>query len=330
MKIAVFSSKSYDQEYLEKENSYNYQFSFFEPHLSETTVSLAQGHDVVCAFVNDLVNATVVESLSKLKIKLIALRSAGFNNVDLKACEKYNIKVVRVPAYSPYSVAEHTVGLMLTLNRKIHRAYNRVKEGNFSLEGLMGFDMNQRTVGIVGVGKIGIITAKILQSFGTQILYYDLAPNAVCDSLGMKYSTLDQLLSSSDIISLHCPLTPETKHLINSETLSQMKKGVMLVNTSRGALIDTAAVIENLKSGKIGYLALDVYEEEADLFFEDLSAKVITDEVFLRLLTFPNVLVTGHQAFFTREALTEIARITLKNISDFEHGNKLINAVPNK
>jgi len=245
MKIAVFSSKPYDQEYLEKENSYNYQFSFFEPHLSEATAALAQGHDVVCAFVNDGLTAVVVEAISKLGIKLIALRSAGFNNVDLKACDKYNIKVVRVPAYSPYSVAEHTVGLMLTLNRKIHRAYNRVKEGNFSLEGLMGFDMNGRTIGIVGVGKIGRITAKILQSFGTQILYYDLAPNATCDSMGMRYTSLDELWSLSDIISLHCPLTPETKHLINTQTISKMKHGVMLVNTSRGALVDTSAVSEN-------------------------------------------------------------------------------------
>ena len=327
MNIAVYSSKAYDKEFLQKENTAAYQFSFFEPHLSESTVPLAAGHEVVCVFVNDMVNAAVVVALAKLGVKLLALRCAGYNNVDLKACKENNITVVRVPAYSPYSVAEHTVGLMLTLNRKIHRAYNRVKEGNFSLEGLMGFDMHQRTIGIVGTGKIGMITAKILQGFNTEILYYDLQPNAACDALGMKYMPLDKLFATSDIISLHCPLTPATQHLINKNAIDQMKAGVMLVNTSRGALIDTKAVIDGLKSGKIGYLALDVYEEEADLFFEDLSDKVIADEVFSRLLTFPNVLVTGHQAFFTQEAMTGIARTTLQNIADFEQGKSLANQV---
>ncbi len=327
MNIAVYSSKAYDKDFLQKENTAGYQFSFFEPHLSENTAQLANNHQVVCVFVNDEVNANVVASLSKLGVKLIALRCAGYNNVDLNACKAHQINVVRVPAYSPYSVAEHTVGLMLTLNRKIHRAYNRVKEGNFALEGLMGFDMHQRTIGIVGTGKIGLITAKILQGFGTNILYYDLQPNATCDALGMKYTPLEQLFSCSDIISLHCPLTPATQHLINKAAIDQMKSGVMLVNTSRGALIDTKAVINGLKSGKIGYLALDVYEEEADLFFEDLSNKAIADDVFARLLTFPNILVTGHQAFFTKEALAGIAHTTLQNITDFEQGKPLVNAV---
>lgn len=327
MKIAVFSTKPYDKEFLEKENHGQFQFSYFEPHLSSDTAALAQGHEVVCVFVNDVVNAAVVASLAALGIKLLALRCAGFNNVDLKACAQHHIPVVRVPAYSPYSVAEHTVGLMLTLNRKIHRAYNRVKEGNFSLEGLIGFDMHQRTVGIVGAGKIGKVTAKILQGFGCKILYYDLQPDRECDAAGMKFETLENIYANADIISLHCPLTPATKHFINKESLAQMKDGVMLVNTSRGGLIDTKAVISALKKGKLGYLALDVYEEEGDLFFEDLSAKVIPDEVFSRLLTFPNVLVTGHQAFFTQEAMTGIMQTTLQNISDFKLGNKLVNLI---
>ena len=327
MKVAVFSTKPYDKEFLEKENTGQYQFSYFEPHLSSDTVALAQGHEVVCVFVNDVVNAAVVASLAALGIKLLALRCAGFNNVDLKACAQHHIPVVRVPAYSPYSVAEHTVGLMLTLNRKIHRAYNRVKEGNFSLEGLIGFDMHQRTVGIVGAGKIGKVTAKILQGFGCKILYYDLQPDKECDVAGMKFETLQNIYANADIISLHCPLTPDSKHFINKESLAQMKDGVMLVNTSRGGLIDTKAVISALKKGKVGYLALDVYEEEGDLFFEDLSAKVIPDDVFSRLLTFPNVLVTGHQAFFTQEAMTGIMQTTLQNISDFKLGNKLVNQI---
>lgn len=327
MKIAVFSTKSYDKEFLEKENPGQYQFSYFEPHLSSETAALAQGHEVVCVFVNDVVNAEVVASLAKLGIKLLALRCAGFNNVDLKACAQHQIPVVRVPAYSPYSVAEHTVGLMLTLNRKIHRAYNRVKEGNFSLEGLIGFDMHQRTVGIVGAGKIGKVTAKILQGFGCKILYFDLQPDKECDGAGMEFSTMENIYAEADIISLHCPLTPDTKHLINKNTLAQMKDGVMLVNTSRGGLIDTKAVINALKKSKVGYLALDVYEEEGDLFFEDLSNTVISDDIFSRLLTFPNVLVTGHQAFFTKEAMTGIMKTTLQNISDFKQGKKLVNVV---
>ncbi|TAH25911.1 MAG: 2-hydroxyacid dehydrogenase [Cytophagales bacterium] len=329
MKVAVFSAKPYDKEFLLKENNIenNIQFSFFEPHLSGDSIKLAEGHEGICVFVNDDLNRQIVEQLSSIGIKIIALRCAGFNNVDIKACNEHGIVVVRVPSYSPNAVAEHTVGLILTLNRKIHRAYNRVKENNFALDGLMGFDIYQKTIGIIGIGKIGKITAKILLGFGAKILYYDLHQDSECDSLGMRYSSLEEIYVQSNIISLHCPLTPSTKHIINEQAIDSMKQGVMLVNTSRGALIDTKAVIKGLKSLKIGYLALDVYEEEADLFFEDLSAKMINDEVFLRLLTFPNVLVTGHQAFFTQEALSQIAKTTIKNLSDFQSNKVLENKV---
>jgi len=256
--------------------------------------------------------------------KLIALRCAGFNNIDLAVAKELGITVVRVPAYSPYAVAEHTVGLILTLNRKFHRAYARVREGNFSLDGLLGFDLHDRTVGIIGTGRIGAITAQILHGFGCQILAYDKYPNPDCKAIAL-YVDLPELFNKSDIISLHCPLTPETHHLINAEAIAQMKQNVMLINTSRGALIDTEAVITGLKSGKVGYLGLDVYEQEADLFFEDLSNTVIQDDVFERLLTFPNVVITGHQAFFTEDALRNIAETTLTNISDFERGNTCLN-----
>lgn len=328
MKVAFFSSKHYEKEFLDAENSKtNHEISYFDFPLNLHTVQMAAGHDAVCIFVNDIANKAVIDKLAALKIRLIALRCAGFNNVDIKEAKLKGISVVRVPAYSPYSVAEHTVALMLTLNRKIHKAYNRVKEGNFSLEGLVGFDMHGKTVGLIGTGKIGKITAQILNGFGCKLMGYDLYPDEECKKMGMVYKTLEEIYAQSDIISLHCPLTPETKHLINSDTLKKMKNGVMLVNTSRGALIDTKAVIKYLKSGHIGYLALDVYEEEADLFFEDLSNQIITDDVFSRLLTFPNVLITGHQAFFTKNALSNIAETTMGNISSFENGETLKNAV---
>lgn len=321
MKVAVFSTKKYDREFLEKANEDGlHELVFFEPRLTSETVPLARGCDCICAFVNDELNREVLTQLKEYGVCLIALRSAGFNNVDLVAAEELEIPVVRVPAYSPYAVGEHTVGLMLALNRKFHRAYARVREGNLSLEGLLGFDMQGKTIGIVGTGKIGRITAKILSGFGVQLLGYDLYPNAESEELGVKYVTMDELIRQSDIITLHAPLTPETHHLIDAKAVSSMKDGVMLINTSRGALIDTEAVIDGLKSGKIGYLGIDVYEEEADLFFEDLSQSVIQDDVFARLLTLPNVLITGHQGFFTKTALNNIADTTIDNISSFEHG----------
>jgi D-lactate dehydrogenase len=328
MKVAVFSTKSYDQQFLEAANAdYGHELLFFEPRLTYDTAILASGIPAVCAFVNDQLDEKTLQVLAKQETRLIALRAAGYNNVDLKTATKLGITIVRVPAYSPYAVAEHTIGLILTLNRRIHRAYNRVREGNFSLDGLLGFDLNGQTVGIIGTGKIGVIVSQILKGFGCQLLTYDLHPNPECEALGTKYVELDELFQNSDIISLHCPLTPETYHLINAQALEQMKPGVMLINTSRGALIDTQAVIAALKSRKIGYLGLDVYERESDLFFEDLSFDVIQDDVFQRLLTFPNVLITGHQAFFTENALKNIAETTISNITDFEQGKSSLNQV---
>ena len=319
MKVAVFSTKSYDRTFLEAANTQSkHELVFFEPRLTCETSVLATGSQAVCAFVNDELNAQTLSKLASLGIKLIALRSAGFNNVDLVKAEELGLTVVRVPAYSPYAVAEHTIGLILALNRRIPRAYNRVREGNFSLEGLLGFDLHGKTAGIVGTGRIGTITAQILQGFGCNVLAYDNAPP---DNQNLEYVSFPQLLAAADIVSLHCPLTPQTHHLINAQTVAQMKTGAMLINTSRGALIDTKAVVIGLKSGKIGYLGLDVYEKEGDLFFEDLSSSVIQDDLFERLLTFPNVLITGHQAFFTIEAVKSIAETTLSNISDFEQGN---------
>ncbi len=321
MKIAVFSSKSYDREFLnEANNRHRNELTYFETKLTETTAPLAEGFPVVVAFVNDILDAAVLEHLKAGGTRLIALRSAGFNHVDLKGAERLGLTVVRVPAYSPDGVAEHTVALILALNRKIHRAYNRVREGNFSLEGLIGFTLRDRTAGIVGTGKIGLAVAKILSGFGCRILAYDVAPNPSCQEFGTEYVTLPELFSKSDIISLHCPLTPDTRHLIDKESISGMKTGVMLINTSRGALVDTTAVIGALKSGKLGHLGLDVYEEEGDLFFENLSEEIIRDDEFMRLLTFPNVLITGHQAFLTHEALRAIASTTLDNIAAFAEG----------
>jgi D-lactate dehydrogenase len=317
IKIALFSAKPYDRQYFDSHNQKGFEIEYFESHLNPSNINLINGHQVVCVFVNDIANAEVIAHLAKVGVKFIALRCAGFNNVDLNACKTHGIKVARVPAYSPYAVAEHTVGLILTLNRKIHKAYNRVKDGNFALDGLMGFDLQGKTIGLIGMGKIGSITAKILQSFDTNILYHDVQPNADCDAKGMKFTSLDQLFKQSDIVSLHCPLNPYTKHLINEQSIDLMKNTVMIVNTSRGGLVDTKAVIHALKKKKIGSLALDVYEEEGDLFFEDMSAQVIDDDIFTRLLTFPNVLVTAHQAFFTHEALTQIASTTLRNIQLF-------------
>ncbi|GEO03864.1 lactate dehydrogenase [Adhaeribacter aerolatus] len=328
MKIIFFSAKPYDQQFFTEVNQqFNFELNFLEAHLNSKTAVLAKGYDVVCVFVNDTVTNEELKVLAEQGIKLLALRCAGFNNVDLKAAGALGIKVVRVPAYSPYAVAEHTLALILTLNRKTHRAYNRVKEGNFALNGLLGFDLHGKTAGLIGLGKIGLATARILKGFGCRVLGYDVAEPAEAESIGVEFSSLDTLYAQSDIISLHCPLTPETHHIINRGSIAKMKKGVMLINTSRGALIDTRAVIAGLKKEQISYLGLDVYEEEGDLFFEDLSNKVIQDDVFMRLLSFNNVLITGHQAFLTSNALQKIAETTLQNIQDFADKRELANEV---
>ncbi len=327
MKVAVFSTKPYDQHFFTEANeNHQHELQFLESRLTINTYKLAADYPAVCAFVNDELNAGVLIRLAKQGVKLIALRSAGFNNVDLAAADELGLTVVRVPAYSPYAVAEHTLGLMLALNRKIHRAYNRVRDGNFNLEGFVGFDLRGKTVGIIGTGKIGRVLMQILHGMGCTLLAYDPYPHDEAKHLG-TYVDLPTLFKESDVISLHCPLTPETHHIINSRALAQMKQGVMIINTSRGALIDTNAVIEGIKSGQVGYLGLDVYEEEDDLFFEDLSDQVIKDDNFSRLLTFPNVLITGHQAFFTREALHNIADTTLGNITTFEQTGTSPNVV---
>jgi D-lactate dehydrogenase len=323
VKVAIFSAKKYDREFLSMANASRHQLGFFEAHLNEETVGLATGFDAVCVFVNDHVNAAVIAKLRSLGVRLIALRCAGYNNVDLSAATKHGITVVRVPAYSPSAVAEHTIALMLALNRKLHRAYNRVREGNFALDGLVGFDMHGKTVGLIGTGRIGGEVVRILTGFRCPTLAFDPFPNATCQSLGVRYVELNELLAQSDIISLHCPLTPENKYIISDAAIPRMKNGVMLINTSRGGLLDTVAIIEGLKNGKIGYLGLDVYEEEEEIFFEDRSGLILSDDVFARLLTFPNVLITGHQAFFTREALSNIAITTIENITKFENNQPL-------
>jgi D-lactate dehydrogenase len=288
--------------------------------LDQQTVSLAHGHFAVVPFVNDRLDAEVIEALREGGTKIIALRCAGFNNVDLDACKVAGITVARVPAYSPHGVAEHTVGLMLALNRHIPRAYNRVREGNFELAGLLGFNMHGRTAGVIGTGKIGEGVVRILHGMGCKVLLHDVFENPALKALGLPYVDRETILTQSDIISLHCPLTPETYHLIDDQSIARMKSGVMIINTSRGALLDTAAVLDGLKSGQIGHVGLDVYEEEGDLFFRDLSDRVIHDDVFARLLTFPNVIVTGHQAFFTQEALENIADDTISSLLAFYEG----------
>jgi D-lactate dehydrogenase len=321
MKTAVFSTKSYDKEFFEKANTdHTHEFVYFESSLKDKTVQLAEGFDAVCVFVNDTLSKEVIESLAKIGVKLIVLRCAGFNNVDIEAACKNSIKVLRVPAYSPTSVAEHAVALILTLNRKTHKAYNRVREGNFSIERLTGFELSGKTVGIIGTGRIGSAFARIMNGFGCSILAYDKHQHKTLEDMGVCYCSLNELFKHSDIISLHCPLTPETHHLINKESLSLMKKGVMLINTSRGKLIDTEAIIKSLKDGQLGYFGADVYEQEENLFFKDLSEIIILDDKISRLMTFPNVLFTAHQAFFTDVALSEIAQTTLQNLSDFEKG----------
>jgi D-lactate dehydrogenase len=325
MRVIVFSTKSYDRSFLEAANGNagaGHDLEFQESRLGPETAALARGRQAVCAFVNDRLDRATLTALAKGGSRLVALRSAGFNNVDLAAARDLGISVGRVPAYSPQAVAEHTVGLILSLDRKIHKAYARVREGNFALDGLLGFGLSGRSVGIVGAGKIGMALARILSGFGCRLLASDPLRDPAFEALGGRYVQLGALLARSDIITLHCPLTPETRHLISGSAIRRMKRGVMLINTSRGATIDTRAVIRGLKSGRIGYLGLDVYEEEADLFFENLSGEIIPDDVFARLITFPNVLITGHQGFFTEDALTAIARTTIENISSFEKCGK--------
>ncbi len=325
MRVAVFSTRPYDRQFLERANAGGrHQLVFHEARLDSVSAVAADGAQAVCVFVNDCLDADVLERLHAGGVRLLALRSAGFNHVDLVSAAALGMAIGRVPEYSPYAVAEHSVALLLALNRRIHRAYNRVREGNFALEGLLGFDLHGRTVGIVGTGRIGSCFARIMAGFGVQLLGVAPEPNADCVALGMRYVELPELLAASDVVSLHCPLTPQTHHLIDAHALARMKHGAMLLNTSRGALVDTAALIAALKTRRLGSVGLDVYEEEADLFFRDLSGELIDDDVFARLLTFPNVLITGHQAFFTEEALTAIATITLANLDAFEdHGQPL-------
>ncbi|WP_119393880.1 2-hydroxyacid dehydrogenase [Salinibius halmophilus] len=320
MKVAVFSAKPYDQTYLGEINQGQHELEFFEPHLDSQTVPLTKGFDVVCCFVNDTLDRDTLVALKDNGIKLVAMRCAGFNNVDLPTAEQLELPIVRVPEYSPYAVAEHAAALALSLNRNLHRAHNRVRENDYSLDGLLGFDFNGKTVGVIGTGKIGVCFGKIMQGFGCKVVAYDPYPSNEAQKLGFEFLDLDTLLNRCDVISLHCPLMSQTYHIINAYTISKMKRGVMLLNTSRGGLIDTPAVIEGLKSGQIGHVGLDVYEEEEDLFFEDYSNNVLQDDTFARLQTFPNVIITGHQAFFTKEALTAIAKVTFSNLNAFAEG----------
>ncbi len=318
MKIAIFSSQSFDKEFLTRQNeNFGYHLTFYETTLNVQTARLAQDFSVISCFVTDKLDAEVLKILAQQGTHLVALRSAGFNHVDLAAARQYGITVARVPAYSPYAVAEFAVGLILSLNRKIHLAYHRVRDHNFSLQGLLGFDLRDKTVGVIGTGKIGLVFCKIMQGFGVKLLGYDPVENPQCLNFGLRYTSLADLYRQSDIISLHCPLTPATHHLIDAAALEQMKPGVFLINTGRGGLMDSKALITALKKSRIGALGIDVYEEEENLFFRDLSMEIIQDDTFVRLQTFPNVLITSHQAFFTAEALNHIAATTLKNIRDF-------------
>jgi len=331
LEVAMFDAKSYDIQAFEKRNSGRYAIHPIGTSLNKRTVQSAEGHKVICVFVNDTCDATVVKLLASLGVELIALRCAGFNNIDLETCEQHNLSVARVPAYSPYAVAEFTVALMMMLNRRLHQAYQRNRAGYFVLEGLTGFDMREKTVGVVGTGKIGQCTIDILLGMGCRILAFDKFPNnKLAARNNVQYVGLSQLFPESDIITLHVPLFAETHHLINMSAIEQMKDGVMLINTSRGALFDTRALIDGLKSEKIGSAGLDVYEEEAGIFYHDVSDKVLTDDVLARLMTFNNVVVTSHQAYLTHEALDNIAETTLANIDEFAQGKRgadLTNAV---
>lgn len=328
MRVAVYSVKPYDERFLNEANAEGrHEFHHLEARLTTATAALASDAEAVCAFVNDDLGEPVLAELAQLGITRVVLRSAGFNHVDLEAAANLGITVTRVPGYSPQAVAEHCVALLMTLNRKTHRAYNRVREGNFALNGLMGFDLHGKTVGVIGTGKIGVAFADIMLGFGCTVIASDPNPNPECQEKGVQYVSLDDLLASSDVVSLHAPLTPQTTRLINPGSIAKMRDGVTLINTSRGMLIDTTAVIDGLKAGKIGYLGLDVYEEEEEIFFEDRSDQILFDDVLSRLLTFPNVLITGHQGFFTAEAVRNIAETTVENLTAMERGEALVNEV---
>jgi len=328
MKITFFSTQPYDKKSFEEHNRhYAFNIKFLDVQLNEQTASLAEGADAVCAFVNDRVNASIIKQLARAGVKIIALRSAGFNNVDLAAAKDYNLKVVRVPAYSPNAVAEHAVAMIMTLNRKTHKAYNRIREQNFSLNGLLGFDLHGKTVGVIGTGNIGQVFCRVMLGFGCKVIAFDVQKNEQLKERGIQYLPLDDVFSASNIISLHCPLNEHTRYIINKDSIEKMQENVMLINTSRGGLIDTKAVVKGLKSGKIGSLGIDVYEQEENLFFRDLSETIIEDDVISRLSSFPNVLITAHQGFFTKEALAEIAETTLSNLKAFQKGEELINEI---
>ena len=328
MKVAVFSAKRYDRELLAAANAdAGHELVFFDDLLETSTVALTADCGAVCVFVNDRVDAPVLAALAAGGTRLVALRCTGFNNVDLKAAAAHGIKVVRVTEYSPYSVAEHAVALILALSRKIHRAYNRTRDGNFELDGLLGYDLHGRTVGVIGTGKIGRVFAQIMSGFGCELIGYDKVPSPDFERLGGRYVQLPELAALSDIVSLHCPLTRETHYLVDARALALAKPGAILINTSRGGLVDTEAVIAALKSGRLGALGIDVYEQESDLFFQDLSSAIIPDDVIQRLVSFPNVIVTGHQAFFTREAVGTICATTIASISDYAAGRTLAHEV---
>lgn len=329
MHVAVFGAKPHDRAYLQAANAAAvHDLIFLEPRLSVSTTALARDADAVCIFVDDQADRTVLSALRETGVQLIVLRCSGFDNVDLSAARELGLAVARVPSYSPSAVAEHTVALILALNRKIHRAYNRVREGNFALTGLLGFNLEGKTVGIVGTGGIGSVVARILGGFGCVVIAQDPVPVRALEALGVTYVSREELFKRADIVTLHCPLNAGTRHLVNAELLSHAKPGLMLVNTGRGALVETTAVIAALKTGQLGHLALDVYEGEAGLFFEDHSGEVLRDDLFARLLTFPNVLITGHQAFFTAEALTAIAATTIGNIDAFARTGRPLYPMP--
>lgn len=328
MKLAFFSTQAYDRTFFQDHNQqYGFSIEYFEIALDETSVNLIQDAEAVCVFVNDRITAPILAQLATRGVKVIALRCAGFNNVDLLAAQQHGIRIVRVPAYSPHAVAEHAVALIMTLNRKTHKAYNRVREQNFSLNGLMGFDLYRKTVGVFGTGNIGAVFCRIMLGFGCQVIAYDVKEEHSLVALGVRYCSKDEVLATADIISLHCPLNPQTHYLIGEEAIARMKRGAMLINTSRGALIDTRKVIKGLKSGQIGALGIDVYEQEETLFFRNLSEYIIADDVISRLMSFPNVLITAHQGFFTAEAMHQIATTTLDNLKSFVAGETLANEV---
>ena len=328
MKIALFSAKSYDREFFDDcPGLADHSITYFDVALNAQTVNLATGFDAICVFVNDVVDRSAITRLVAMNVKVVALRCAGFNNVDLESAHELGLTIVRVPAYSPQAVAEHAVAMIMTLNRQTHRAYNRVRDGNFSIEHLTGFNLYGKTVGVIGTGLIGACFCNIMLGFGCHVIAYDIHEDDQLSDKGVVYKPLESVFTESDIISLHCPLNESTAHLISAKSIEQMKKGVMLINTSRGGLLNTKDAIAGLKHGKLGYLGVDVYEQEANLFFKDLSGVIMQDEIMARLMSFPNVLITGHMGFFTKEALTEIAHITLQNLTDFENNTPLKNDV---